>query len=49
MKHRFLPLPKCAFFVFKALSSLSLATKTCISLDAHFNKEFDKQNLIPVN
>jgi len=43
------PLPKCAFFVFKALSSLRPATKTCISLDAHFNEEFDKLNLISVN
>jgi len=47
----FSPLPKCTFFVFKALSLLSLhpATKTCISLNAHFNEEFYKQNFISVN
>jgi len=29
--------------------SLCPAAKGCISLDVHFNEEFDKQNLISVN
>jgi len=47
----FRPYQNAPFLCLRSSHLLSLrpATKGCISLDAHFNEEFDKQNLISVN